>query len=50
VPGQRTGEYRAAADLLPDGRQEIAHEDVADFLLRELTERRYPMRRVGITY
>lgn len=51
VAGVRTGQYLEAADVMPaGGRDEIAHEDVADFLLREMTAHQYPMRRVGITY
>lgn len=50
VPGARTGEYRVLPDLMPEGGRRISVEDLADFLLRELTETRFPRRRVGVAY
>jgi putative NADH-flavin reductase len=50
VPGERTGEYRMLPDLMPDGGRRISVEDLADFLLRELTAPRFPARRVGVAY
>ena len=48
--GERTGRYRTRADRLPEGGREISAEDVADFLARELGERRFIATRVGISY
>ena len=50
VPGQRTGVYRTLDDRLPDKAQKISVEDVADFFLRELRERRHLRTRVGAGY
>jgi putative NADH-flavin reductase len=50
VPGERTGAYRVLPDLMPDGGRRISVEDLADFLLRELTESRFVGRRVGAAY
>ena len=48
VPGERTGVYRVLPDLMPEGGRRIAVENLADFLLRELIETRFPARRVGV--
>jgi len=50
VPGERTGVYRTLEDLLPEGARRISVEDVADFLIRELIERKHLQRRVGAGY
>jgi putative NADH-flavin reductase len=50
VPGARTGEYRVLPDVLPEGGRRISVEDLADFLLREMHEGRWPRRRVGVGY
>lgn len=50
VPGERTGVYRTLEDLLPDGGRKISVEDVADFLLRELSEGKHLRKRVGAGY
>lgn len=50
VPGERTGRYRVLADQLPEGGRRISVEDLADFLLRELVERRFVRQRVGLGY
>ncbi len=50
VPGERTGVYRTLEDLLPEGARRISVEDVADFLLREITERKHLRKRVGAGY
>jgi hypothetical protein len=50
VPGTRTGVYRTLGDRLPDKAQKISVEDVADFFLRELRERRHLRKRVGAGY
>lgn len=50
VPGERTGIYRTLEDRLPEGARRISVEDVADFLLRELTERKHLRKRVGAGY
>lgn len=50
VPGQRTRDYRALADRMPDGGRRISIEDLADFMLGELREPRYVRRRVGLAY
>jgi putative NADH-flavin reductase len=49
--GTRTGEYLVEADYFPQqARNEIAVEDVADFLLKELEENKFLKKRVGIAY
>ena len=48
VPGERTGAYRVLADQMPEGGRRITVENLADFLLRELVETRFPGRRVGV--
>lgn len=48
LPGTRTGAYRVLADQMPEGGRRISIEDLADFLLRELVETRFPQRRVGV--
>ncbi len=50
VPGERTGAYRHAADVMPEGGRRISVEDLADFLLAELRAGRYLRRRVGLAY
>lgn len=47
----RTGQYLVAADAYPKGGGgEIAAEDVADFIIRELIENQFVGHRVGICY
>lgn len=49
--GERTGEYLVEADYFPkNARNEIAVEDVADFLLKEMEENNFIGKRVGIAY
>lgn len=48
VPGARTGAYRVLPDRMPEDGRRISVEDLADFLLRELTDPRFPGRRVGV--
>lgn len=48
VPGERTGVYRAAADVMPEGGRRISVGDLADFLLAEWRAGRYVRRRVGL--
>ena len=50
LPGERTGIYRWLDDQLPEGGNRISVEDVAHFLLDELTARRHVRRRVGLGY
>lgn len=50
VPGDRTGVYRTLEDLLPDGARKISVEDVADFLLRALSDGLHLRKRVGAGY
>lgn len=50
VPGERTGVYRTLEDLLPEKANRISVEDVADFLVRELTEGKHLRKRVGAGY
>ncbi len=50
VPGERTGVYRTLEDFLPEGGRKISVEDVADFLLRALRERKHLQKRVGAGY
>ncbi len=50
VPGERTGVYRTLDDFLPEKGNRISVEDVADFLIRELTERKHVQKRVGAGY
>ena len=50
LPGERTGVYRWLDDQLPEGGNRISVEDVAHFLLDELTARRHVRRRVGLGY
>jgi putative NADH-flavin reductase len=49
--GQRTGRYLLRADYYPEGAQgQISAEDVADFIVRELSAHQYLQSRVGIAY
>lgn len=50
VTGERTGAYRTLEALLPDGARRISVEDVADLLLRSLTDGTHKQRRVGAGY
>ena len=50
VPGTRTRDYRTVEDFLPEKTPRISVEDVADFLLKELTEGKHIRKRVGIGY
>lgn len=46
----RTGNYRTLANYFPEGGQQIFVEDVADFILAEITKRAFINQRVGIAY
>ena len=50
VPGERTGVYRTRAKRLPEQATRISVEDVADFMLKEMTAREHVRRRVGLGY
>ena len=50
VPGQRTGKYRTLENFLPEKATKISVEDVADLLLRELSERKHLRKRLGVGY
>lgn len=50
VPGERTGVYRTLEDRLPEGGHTISVEDVADFLLKALTQGLHVRKRVGAGY
>jgi len=50
VDGELTRSYRLAADLMPEGSQSISVEDVAGFMLQQMTLTPYIRRRVGISY
>lgn len=50
VPGARTGVYRTVEDFMPEGGRRISVEDVADFLLRALTQGLHLRKRVGAGY
>lgn len=50
VPGERTGVYRTLEDFLPEKGNRISVEDVADFLVTELTARKHVQKRVGAGY
>ena len=47
VPGERTGVYRTLEDRLPEKANRISVEDVADLLLRSLTDGTHKQKRVG---
>lgn len=48
--GERTGEYRVEADLLPEDGMRISVYDTADFTYKVMTEHLYSQKRVGIAY
>lgn len=48
--GERTGEYRVAADLLPEDGMRISVYDTADFTYKVMTEHLFSKKRVGIAY
>ncbi|MEY4607898.1 MAG: hypothetical protein RL625_115 [Gemmatimonadota bacterium] len=50
VPGERTGVYRWSDDLLPEGANRISVEDVAHFIVEEMTANRHLRKRVGLGY
>ncbi len=50
VPGERTGVYRVLPDLMPTNGRRISIEDLAGFLLGEVTAPRFVHRRVGLAY
>jgi putative NADH-flavin reductase len=50
VPGERTGVYRWSDDVLPEGANRISVEDVAHFMVEEMTANRHLRRRVGLGY
>jgi hypothetical protein len=47
---ERTGVYRTLEDFLPEKGNRISVEDVADFLITELTARKHLQKRVGAGY
>lgn len=49
-PGNRTAVYRCVDDLFPEGARFISVEDVADFMLGEVTANQHLRRRVGLGY
>ena len=50
VPGERTGVYRWSDDYLPEGANRISVEDVAHFMVEEMTANRHLRKRVGLGY
>lgn len=48
VPGERTGVYRIEDDRMPEGAGNISVENVADFMIRELTANAHLAKRVGM--
>jgi uncharacterized protein len=46
----RTGHYRVSSEYHPEGGQQIFVEDVADFIIREITNPQFLNQRVGIAY
>ena len=50
VDGEATGRYRVLADRLPEGGSSISVEDVAGFMLKQMTLPSYLRRRVGVAY
>ena len=50
VDGARTGVYRTLDKQLPEQANQISVEDVADFMLKEMTAKAHLRRRVGIGY
>ena len=50
VDGARTGVYRTLDEQLPEKANQISVEDVADFMLKEMTTKAHLRRRVGIGY
>lgn len=50
VDGELTRGYRIAADLMPEGGKTISVEDVAGFMLQQMSLAPYIRRRVGIAY
>jgi putative NADH-flavin reductase len=50
VSGERTGVYRWLDEQLPEKANRISVEDVADFMLKELTANAHLRRRVGLGY
>jgi uncharacterized protein len=50
IEGELTRTYRLAADLMPEGGKKISVEDVAGFMLQQMTLTPYIRRRVGIAY
>ncbi|MDH5234858.1 MAG: SDR family oxidoreductase [Gemmatimonadota bacterium] len=49
-PGERTGVYRTRDEMLPQGARTISVENVADFMLKEMTANAHLRRRVGLGY
>ncbi len=50
VAGERTGAYRALAERMPEGGSRISIDDLAAFLLEQLTDERFVRRRVSLVY
>lgn len=48
--GERTGDYRVEADLLPEEGQRISVYDTADFTYKVMTDHLFSKKRVGIAY
>jgi putative NADH-flavin reductase len=49
-PGDRTAVYRCVDDQFPEGARFISVEDVANFMLGEVTGNQHLRRRVGLGY
>lgn len=50
VDGELTKKYRVNADVLPNGGERISVEDVAWFMLQQVSLTPYVRRRVGVAY
>ena len=48
--GERLGNYRVEADLLPEEGKRISVYDTADFTYKVMTEHLFSKKRVGIAY
>lgn len=50
VDGPRKGNYREAMSKVPKGGKNISREDLADFLMKAVTESKYINQSVGLAY
>jgi putative NADH-flavin reductase len=50
LDGELTRRFRAMADVLPPGGTSISVEDVAEFMLQQVSSAQYTRRRVGMAY